>query len=271
MNALTQIDFHGDTIWAVRQGRVVLVPISPICRSLGIDDRSQRKRIERDDILREGRVIMTLPSVGGPQESVCLPLNLIPGWLFGIDTSRADISLRDKILDYKRECHAVLYYHFFVGPLAAPSAREEDDADDIEAPSGRRIGTHRWQAELALLRECRRLHGVKASRSLWLQLGLPVAWEGEATAIAASHSESVRRFLAEMIEPAPGEKVPFSFVYQSYKLWCGENGFAPEHFVRFGRAMREYCERSQSRGASKSNVVWYHGIRIRPTAQEAPA
>lgn len=54
-----------------------------------------------------------MPSPGGWQETVCLPLDLIPGFLFGIDDRRVKDDCRDVVLRYKRDCYRVLYEHFF--------------------------------------------------------------------------------------------------------------------------------------------------------------
>ncbi|WP_432214652.1 phage antirepressor N-terminal domain-containing protein, partial [Salmonella enterica] len=53
MNALVQVPFHGDVIWASRPNGHVEVAIKPICDSLGLDWSSQLKRIKRDAILSE--------------------------------------------------------------------------------------------------------------------------------------------------------------------------------------------------------------------------
>ncbi len=44
---------------------------------------------------------------------MCLPLDLLAGWLFGITTSRIkDDTLRQKITTYRRECYRVLWDTF---------------------------------------------------------------------------------------------------------------------------------------------------------------
>jgi hypothetical protein len=133
--------FYDDEITAVvvQSGneKMVYVPVNPICEYLGLDWSSQRKRINRDPILAEaakGLVIMTNPSFGGrgggPQELLCLPLDYLNGWLFGVSPNRAKPEIREKLLSYQRECYRVLSRHFItsaqsVSPTSTTLAQVE--------------------------------------------------------------------------------------------------------------------------------------------------
>jgi hypothetical protein len=43
---------------------------------------------------------------------ICLPLEFIPGWLFGITASRVNEDVREKLIRYRRECYDVLWNAF---------------------------------------------------------------------------------------------------------------------------------------------------------------
>ena len=62
------VDFYGDEITGalVHAGdeAQVFVPIRPICDYLGLDWSSQRQRLNRDEVLAEGVVLITIPSEG---------------------------------------------------------------------------------------------------------------------------------------------------------------------------------------------------------------
>ena len=76
----------------------VYVPVRPICDYLGLSWSGQRERINRDSILAsELRFVrVTRTKQGGNPDLLCLPLELLPGWLFGVDYSRVKAALRDK-------------------------------------------------------------------------------------------------------------------------------------------------------------------------------
>ena len=117
--------FDGDELLTVRdRDGVVFVAVKPIADALGLDWRSQRARMARDPILTEGRVTMTIPSQGGPQETVCLRLDLIHGWLFTIDHDRVKPELRERVLLYKRHCYAALN-EYFHGPRPRAASLED--------------------------------------------------------------------------------------------------------------------------------------------------
>ena len=110
------VDFYGDQVTgAVVASGTIYVPLRPLCRYLGLDWSAQTRRIQRDDILASeirGVAITATPQEGGTQEMLCLPLDLLPGWLFGISASRVKPGLREKIIRYQRECFRVLWDAF---------------------------------------------------------------------------------------------------------------------------------------------------------------
>ncbi len=115
------IDFYGDDLTAVlvptAPAPEIYVPIRPLCEYLGLAWSGQYERIKRDEVLREAmrgvRITRTPGRGGGTQELLCLPLELLPGWLFGITTNKIkDQDLREKIIRYRRECFRVLWQAF---------------------------------------------------------------------------------------------------------------------------------------------------------------
>lgn len=109
------IPFRDQKILCITEDSKRYVVPKQICENLGINWDAQRKRIERDTVLSEGTVMMTAPSAGGNQETVCLPIEYLNGWLFGIDDSRVKAENRETVIAYKKECYIVLYEYFQKG------------------------------------------------------------------------------------------------------------------------------------------------------------
>jgi hypothetical protein len=113
------VEFYGDTILGLvvagDDENELFVPIRPICEFLGLSWAGQFERIKRDEVLaaeiRDVRVTRT-PQEGGSQDMLCLPLEYLPGWLFGVSTSRVKPELRDRIIRYRRECYRALWNAF---------------------------------------------------------------------------------------------------------------------------------------------------------------
>jgi hypothetical protein len=126
------VDFYGDEIIAVlveiEDQQKVFVPLKPICEFLGVDWDAQRQRIGRDPVLSEfvqGAVITTAPSTGGrgggPQEMLCLQLDYLNGWLFGINANRVKESIRERLIRYQKECYQILATAFVDMPATTES------------------------------------------------------------------------------------------------------------------------------------------------------
>lgn len=64
----------------------VYVALKPICDSLGLAWASQFQRVKDDPVLSEGITTIVIPSPGGAQETTCLKLELVNGWLFKVDS-----------------------------------------------------------------------------------------------------------------------------------------------------------------------------------------
>ena len=117
----------GDLLWARRDddGRV-FVAVRAIVVAIGLDWKSQFSRIKRSPVLGPTVVIMTTVAADcKAREALCLPLDMIPGFLMGIDVNRVKAGLRDRLIAFQRECHRVLAAHVLAGlVLAYFGARE---------------------------------------------------------------------------------------------------------------------------------------------------
>lgn len=132
-----RVPFEGTDILAAREGDVIFVPMKSFCGSIGLQWDGARRRIQRDEVLREGAVIMTVPSAGGEQLQQTLPLDLIPFFLIGAEASRYAPELQERIRTFRRTCCTVLARHFFgsgaqamtpvpdVLPAPAPPPRDQ--------------------------------------------------------------------------------------------------------------------------------------------------
>ena len=134
------VEFYGDQILGaliLLQGEPrIYVPVRPLCRHLGLNWSAQYRRIERDPVLNAEKrfvAIMATNPQGGDPETLCLPLEFIPGWLFGVDTSRIkEAPIQERIILYRRECYQRLWDAFKHDILRAP----EPEPSAIQPTSG---------------------------------------------------------------------------------------------------------------------------------------
>ena len=166
MGQIVTVNFRGDQLYGFEDDDGVFVALKPIVRALGLDWSAQLKRVKRDPVLVEGMAMMATPyGLGGDQEAVCLKIDLVNGWLFGIDSTRIkDQAVREKVILYQRECYGVLFKHFYKGARPVQEPLVIEDHEETASPDN---------AKVRLVTECRQTFGPKASGQLWFQLGLP--------------------------------------------------------------------------------------------------
>lgn len=161
------VSFHGQTLSVIPQQDKLYVAIKPICENIGIQWHAQRKRIHRDTVLSEGASIMDSPSKGGDQQTFCLPLELLNGWLFGIDENRIkDPNVKARVIEYKKECYQALFDYWTKGK--AINSRNPFEANKHKAALNvdmfSRVARHRWY-ELDKLTE-RQRHLIRQQEQL---------------------------------------------------------------------------------------------------------
>lgn len=125
-----EIDFYGDRVVAVVVASTdpaapsVYVPLRPISDNLGLSWPAQYRRLLRDPVLSKHSrsVAVTATEAGGLRDMICLPVDFLPGWLFGISADRVKEELRDKVIRYQEECFRVLWRAFQAETLTAVGA-----------------------------------------------------------------------------------------------------------------------------------------------------
>lgn len=160
---LVTVNFRQDTLFAVERDDGVFVAVKPMCDSLGLNWSGQLQRLREDPVLSEGMRVIHIPSPGGAQETTCLKLELVNGWLFKVDSRRVkDDETRRKLLTYQRECYAVLFDAFYGKRQPKQEIPEVDETSESES------------LKLRHVTECRHTFGAQAVAELWMRLDLPV-------------------------------------------------------------------------------------------------
>ena len=109
---LETIQFHNQQLIVLNHQNKPYIAMKPVCENIGLDWEAQRQRIKRHHVLSKGAFMIKVPSKGGEQQYLCLPISMLNGWLFGIDTNRVKPEIRQILEQYQLECFDVLYNHF---------------------------------------------------------------------------------------------------------------------------------------------------------------
>ncbi|MBN9568714.1 MAG: hypothetical protein J0H79_14030 [Alphaproteobacteria bacterium] len=239
-----------------------LVALKPICEALGLVWRAQHKRVRLHPVLSKGITVTVIPSPGGAQETTCLPLDLIPGFLFGIDVSRCKPAARPKVEAFQAHCFRVLRDHFRPHRAGAPlplqdrpPAQEAFCQADCAEPDTLPDRTNAlW---LSLVREARILNGREAARDLWARSPLPAL--GPRQTMAARENADLTQFLDDCCVAGPGLWISAERLYRAYGAWARDT-HCPQILSKatFGRAM---SETRFARRKSNGNIV-YSGLHL---------
>jgi len=109
--SIIKVPFQGDEILCFEAPQGHFVAVRPICERLGLSERGQIQRLNRNPE-RWGVTVIHAPSGGGVQETTCIPVTKLFGWLATITVSRVKPEIRDALIAYQNEADEVLDRHF---------------------------------------------------------------------------------------------------------------------------------------------------------------
>lgn len=146
------IPFHGGTLTYLERDGVPYTALKLISDRLGLSWPAQYRKVCTEPT-RWGYCSIAIPSTGGEQETICLPVNRVAMWLASVSPRKVKPELRDALIRYQTEAADVLDRHFRL-------KREEDAAviADLKAMLARCHG-HLMMAlpKWAAIREAARL------------------------------------------------------------------------------------------------------------------
>jgi len=141
------IQFYDDELTGAQVADgTVYIPLRPICDYLQLNWSGQRQRTLRDAALAETVQTVEITTNQGLRPMFCLPLEMLPGWLFGLNENKVRPDLQAKVKRYRRECFTVLWRAF--GPQRASPL-----GDTIEPRTGAELALEIAEAVAALARQ----------------------------------------------------------------------------------------------------------------------
>src|SRR5688572_13365748 len=114
------VQFHGQPIITAMVAGVAYVAMKPIVENLGMSWSTQLRKLQSQKD-KYGYAHMNIPSQGGIQEMLCLPLKKLNGWLFSINPEKVKESIRSKLVAYQEECFSVLHEYWTKGEVKKKS------------------------------------------------------------------------------------------------------------------------------------------------------
>ncbi len=114
MPALIAVPFHGDKLYLTYYQGEPFTTAKTICEAVGLEWSGQYQKLTADNQLW-GCVSIQVPTEGGEQLMICLPVRKVASWLSSISVARAKDEIRNKLIAYQEECGNALWRHWSEG------------------------------------------------------------------------------------------------------------------------------------------------------------
>lgn len=134
------VQFNGATLRAAQDAEnIIWIGVRWVCEGLGLSKgqmQNERKKIQTDEVLSQGKRNFVLPTQGGNQEVLCLELNFLPLWLAKIHVTpkmrRDNPALADKLAIYQIKAKDVLAAAFLNKNVVTPVADYSKQIEDLQ-------------------------------------------------------------------------------------------------------------------------------------------
>ncbi|MEQ0776160.1 phage antirepressor N-terminal domain-containing protein [Paraburkholderia tropica] len=114
------VPFHGTDLRIVEHIGQPYTPMKPIVAGMGLTWHGQHVKLKAN-AHRWGILDLRIPSAGGPQTMICVPLRKLPGWLASIEPGKVkDVVIRDRVIMYQDSCDDALWRHWNERVIARP-------------------------------------------------------------------------------------------------------------------------------------------------------
>ncbi|EPP24971.1 phage antirepressor N-terminal domain-containing protein [Vibrio fluvialis] len=111
MSNQIKVPFHGSSLFIIEHNGEPYTPMKHIVEGMGMSWGTQARKL-RSNPERWGVFIMNIPSIDLHNDSVCIPLRKLFGWLQSLQPNRVREDIRDKVIQYQNECDDVLWKYW---------------------------------------------------------------------------------------------------------------------------------------------------------------
>jgi hypothetical protein len=132
MSDLMPVPFRNATLYLADVDGTPYTPMKPIVEGMGLAWQPQLTKINENKD-RWGVTIIVIPTEGGHQDAVCLPLRKLPGWLMTVNPRKVSPEIRATIEAYQAECDDVLWDYWTKGQAINPRTANLPDFSDPAA------------------------------------------------------------------------------------------------------------------------------------------
>lgn len=196
------ISFYGSELITLKVEDVIYTAVKPIVEAMGLDWSGQQQKLSKSGD-KFGCRDISMPTNGGLQKMICMPLKKLNGWLFSINPEKVRPDLKDRVIQYQEECFEALYNYWYLGK-AEKSQKNNNTASVGSAPLAiehkKAVEPEKevkpfTDKELQLL--VRVWHHSETMRHWLLKLSDPLKWLNSSYADDAFEAQTFKRDLQD--------------------------------------------------------------------------
>ena len=125
------VPFHGADLYVVEHNGQPYTPMKPIVEGVGVSWQGQHEKLSANGA-RWGIKEILIPSKGGLQAMLSLPLRKLAGWLMTLSPNKIkNTEVRAKVIQYQNECDDVLWQYWTDGIAINPRAAYAVNPGDL--------------------------------------------------------------------------------------------------------------------------------------------
>ncbi|EIC83969.1 phage antirepressor N-terminal domain-containing protein [Serratia sp. M24T3] len=137
----TSLPFHGQSVITAMAAGVAYVAMKPVVENIGLNWKGQYiKLINQMDKFGCGDI--SIPTNGGLQRMLCIPLKKLNGWLFSINPAKVRDDIRDRLIRYQEECFTALHDYWTKGAAVRRPETTVDDRTPLRGIVNRIMGKY---------------------------------------------------------------------------------------------------------------------------------
>lgn len=118
------ISFHGSDLITLKVEDVIFTAVKPIVEAMGLDWGGQQQKLSKSGD-KFGCRDISMPTNGGLQKMICMPIKKLNGWLFSINPEKVRSDLKEKVICYQEECFEALYNYWHFGKAERKTTVDE--------------------------------------------------------------------------------------------------------------------------------------------------
>ncbi|WP_087723415.1 phage antirepressor N-terminal domain-containing protein [Pandoraea sp. PE-S2T-3] len=125
------VPFYGANLLLLEHDGQPYTPMKPLVAAIGVSWQGQHEKMSANRE-RWGIKEILMPSAGGKQSAICIPVRKLFGWLMTMEPNKIkNLGVRERVIQYQNECDDVLWKYWTEGVAINERMAFAVNSDDV--------------------------------------------------------------------------------------------------------------------------------------------